>query len=77
MSLSLKDHQQKIIPCPSRFSPHFLVSEGFPALTRKKRSILFEESSDSLPVSLSGIILELKIAPFSTNRKAKLRSDQL
>jgi len=50
--------------------------ECFPALIREKTTHCFEESPDSLPDSLFGIISELKIATFSTNREAKLRLDQ-
>ena len=64
------------IPIFPRFSLRLPVPECFPAFIRKKRPRIFEESPDLLPDSLSGIISELKMTAFITNREVKFRLDQ-
>ena len=57
----------------SRFDLLFRVPAGFLALIQEKRALMSWESYESLPIWLSGAILELKMAVNSTFWRAYLR----
>ncbi len=63
---------QENTPGSPRTDLRFPYSEDFPALIHEKRTLMFWESLNYLPIWLSGAILELKMAANSTYWKAKL-----
>jgi len=62
----------KDTPGTPQSSPCFPVPAGFLALILKKRTLLFQEALNSLPIRWTGAISELKMAVNSTYWKAKL-----
>jgi len=55
-----------------KIHPDLPDPEGFPALIRKKRALMFWEYFNFLPIWLSGAILKLEMAANSTYWKANL-----